>query len=47
LRRQLVVIDDIRVLTMVQLWRQLPNPRLDLTSFGHFSGTGLLLRSPA
>jgi predicted O-methyltransferase YrrM len=45
-QRQLVVIDDIRVLTMVKLWRQLPNPRLDLTSFGHFSGTGLLLRSP-
>jgi predicted O-methyltransferase YrrM len=44
--RQLVIVDDIRVLTMVELWRTLPGPRLDLTSFGHFSGTGLLLREP-
>ncbi len=42
--RQLVLVDDIHVLTMIELWRELPVDRLDLTSFGHFSGTGLLLR---
>ena len=44
---QLVLIDDTRLMTMVRLWRELPPPKLDLTSFGHFSGTGLLLRQPA
>jgi predicted O-methyltransferase YrrM len=43
-RQQLIVLDDTRLMTMVQLWRDLPAPKLDLTSFGHWSGTGLLLR---
>jgi predicted O-methyltransferase YrrM len=46
-RRQLIVLDDIRVMTMVQIWRDLPPPKLDLTSFGHWSGTGALLRGVA
>lgn len=37
----LIVWDDTRVLPMLQLWRDLPVPKLDLTSFGHWSGTGL------
>lgn len=41
-RRRLVIIDDIRLLPMVQLWRDLPFPKLDITSLGHWSGTGLL-----
>lgn len=41
-RRRLVVVDDIRLLAMVQLWRDLPLPKLDITSLGHWSGTGLL-----
>ena len=36
-----LVIDDIRLMPMVQLWRDLPFAKLDLTSFGHWSGTGL------
>jgi len=43
-RRQLILLDDIRLMTMVKLWRALPAPKLDVTSFGHWSGTGLLLR---
>lgn len=46
-RRRLVVIDDIRLLPMVQLWRDLPFPKLDATSFGHWSGTGLLHTVPS
>jgi hypothetical protein len=42
-RRRVVVFDDIRVLPMLQLWRDLPFPKLDATSLGHWSGTGLLL----
>lgn len=38
----IVMFDDIRVLNMVALWRRLERPKLDMTSFGHWSGTGLV-----
>ncbi len=38
---KVVVWDDIRVITMVDIWRRLPVHKLDATSFGHWSGTGL------
>jgi predicted O-methyltransferase YrrM len=38
----LVVLDDIRVWNMLTTWRDIPRPKLDLTSFGHYSGTGLI-----
>ena len=38
----LLVFDDIRMMNMVSIWRGLPYPKLDLTSFGHWSGTGLV-----
>jgi hypothetical protein len=38
----LVVFDDIRVMNMVATWRRIARPKLDLTSFGHWSGTGLI-----
>ena len=41
---QLIVLDDIRVLTMVRLWRGITLDKLDLTSFGHWSGTGIVVR---
>jgi len=37
----LVVWDDIRLMSMVDFWRWLPAPKLDATSIGHWSGTGL------
>jgi predicted O-methyltransferase YrrM len=40
-RRRLLVIDDIRVLNMVRLWRELRCTKFDATSFGHWSGTGM------
>ena len=36
------MFDDIRLLNMIEQWRALPRPKLDLTSFGHWSGTGLV-----
>jgi hypothetical protein len=27
---------------MVNLWRRIDSPKIDLTSFGHWSGTGLV-----
>jgi predicted O-methyltransferase YrrM len=38
----LLVIDDIRFLSMIELWRSLPCPKLDVTSLAHYSGTGLV-----
>lgn len=41
-RGAIVVLDDIRVLEMVNVWEWIPAPKLDVTSFGHWSGTGLV-----
>ncbi|MBI5482368.1 MAG: methyltransferase [Deltaproteobacteria bacterium] len=38
----LVMFDDIRVWNMLRIWRGVRMPKLDLTSFGHWSGTGLI-----
>ena len=35
-------IDDIRFENMLGLWRMIASPKIDLTSFGHFSGSGLV-----
>lgn len=37
-----ILFDDIRVWTMLKMWREITYPKLDLTSFGHWSGTGLI-----
>jgi predicted O-methyltransferase YrrM len=36
-----LMYDDIRVLNMLGFWDRLQLPKLDLTSLGHWSGTGL------
>lgn len=41
-RSPIVVFDDIRLWPMLKLWRDIDRPKLDLTSFGHWSGTGLI-----
>lgn len=38
----LIVYDDIRLLTMVELWRSIATPKYDATSLGHWTGTGLV-----
>jgi hypothetical protein len=38
----IVIFDDIRLMNMVYVWRLIDRPKLDLTSFGHWSGTGLV-----
>jgi predicted O-methyltransferase YrrM len=38
----LVVFDDIRVWGMLGFWQEITRPKLDITSFGHWSGTGLV-----
>jgi predicted O-methyltransferase YrrM len=41
---QLLVLDDIRVLTMIRAWREIPHDKFDLTSFGNWAGTGVVVR---
>lgn len=41
-RSPIFVFDDIRLLNMLSTWRSIDRPKLDLTSFGHWSGTGLV-----
>lgn len=41
-RAPVVVFDDIRLWNMLKIWRGVTRPKLDLTSFGHWSGTGLI-----
>jgi predicted O-methyltransferase YrrM len=41
-RNPIVMFDDVRVLNLAPTWRRLARPKLDLTSFGHWSGTGLV-----
>lgn len=38
----IVMFDDIRVMTMIGIWRAIAKPKLDISSFGHWSGTGLI-----
>lgn len=42
-RPRWVLFDDIRDLNMLQFWRDIRHPKLDLSSFGHWTGTGLVL----
>ena len=37
-----LVFDDIRTWKMLAIWRGIRAPKLDLTSFGHWTGTGLV-----
>jgi hypothetical protein len=38
----ILMFDDTRLWSMLKFWRDLPYPKLDLTSLGHSSGTGLV-----
>tara|TARA_A100001391_G_scaffold199275_1_gene182005 strand:+ start:48 stop:728 length:681 start_codon:yes stop_codon:yes gene_type:complete len=37
-----LLLDDIRFPSEMVSWRMIDSPKVDLTSFGHFSGTGLV-----
>jgi predicted O-methyltransferase YrrM len=41
-RNPVVLFDDIRLMNMLDIWRSIQRPKMDLTSFGHWSGTGLV-----
>lgn len=39
---KILVLDDIKFINMIPLWRSIQSPKLDVTSFGHWSGTGIV-----
>jgi len=41
-----LLIDDIRVSSMVSVWNKIPYPKFDLSSIGHWSGSGLVHVNP-
>jgi predicted O-methyltransferase YrrM len=41
-KNPIIVFDDIRLINMLAVWRGIKRPKMDLTSFGHWSGTGLV-----
>lgn len=41
-RNAIVFFDDIRVMNMVDIWRRIARPKFDITSLGHWSGSGLI-----
>lgn len=40
--KPIFMFDDIRLWNMLKTWRMLDRAKLDLSSFGHWSGTGLV-----
>ncbi len=41
-KKPLLVFDDIRLWEMLSIWRNITFPKMDITSFGHWSGTGIV-----
>jgi len=41
-KKRYLVVDDIRFPNMFNFWRSISSPKIDLTSFGHFTGTGVV-----
>ena len=41
-RPRWLLLDDIRLLPMMECWRSIASPKLDLTSFGYWSGTRII-----
>lgn len=41
-RDPIIIFDDIRLWNMLKIWREISLPKLDLTSFGHWTGTGIV-----
>ena len=40
--KKFLILDDIQLVNMIDFWRAIASPKIDATSFGHFSGTGIV-----
>lgn len=41
-KERILIIDDIKFLNMVKLWRYIESPKIDISSLAHWSGTGVV-----
>ena len=41
-QNKLLILDDIKFINMIDLWRSIKSPKIDLSSFGHWCGTGIV-----
>ena len=41
-RNRYLILDDIRVPEMFEVWRMIDSPKIDATTFGHWRGTGIV-----
>ena len=41
-KQRLLILDDIKFLNMVKLWRYIESPKIDISSLAHWSGTGVV-----
>jgi predicted O-methyltransferase YrrM len=41
-KKVILMIDDIRLWNMLQIWDEINLPKLDISGFGHYTGTGLV-----
>ena len=41
-KRRFLILDDIRFTNMAALWMSIASPKMDVTSFAHWSGTGVV-----
>ncbi len=40
--KKILILDDILFVNMIDFWRKIKSPKVDATSFGHFTGTGIV-----
>tara|TARA_A100000164_G_scaffold373519_1_gene404860 strand:- start:863 stop:1621 length:759 start_codon:yes stop_codon:yes gene_type:complete len=40
--KKFLILDDILFVNMIDFWRNIKSPKIDATSFGHFTGTGIV-----
>ena len=41
-KNKILIVDDIKFLNMIDFWQHICSPKLDASSFGHWSGTGII-----
>ncbi len=41
-KKRYLIVDDIRYPEMFNIWRKINSPKIDLSSFAHWSGTGVV-----
>jgi len=42
IKNRYLIVDDIKFPEMFNFWRKIKSPKIDLSSFGHWSGTGVV-----